>query len=61
MRGGKLCERLTDKKTSAIADSLRSVRVFGGGSWETEQRVVRWGTVSKFSKGHRWFNPSENL
>ena len=32
-------------------------RVFGGGSRETEQRLVRWGTVSKFSKGRRGFNP----
>jgi len=44
-----------DKKTTA--DSLKR-RVFGGGSRETEQRVVRWGTVSKFSKGRRGFNPS---
>ena len=45
-----MCERLTDKKTSATADSLR-IRVFGVGSRETKQRVVRWGTVNKFSKG----------
>ena len=57
MWGGKLCERLTDKETSATANSLRR-RLFGGGSRETEQRVVRWGTVSKFSKGRRGFNPS---
>ena len=25
---------------------------------ESEQRVVRWGTVNKFSKGRRRFNPS---
>ena len=25
---------------------------------ESEQRVVRWGTVNKFSKGRRGFNPS---
>ena len=46
-----------DKKTSATADSLRR-RVFGGGFKKTEQRVVRWGTVSKFSKGRSGFNPS---
>ena len=46
-----------DKKTSATADSLRR-RIFGGGSRETEQSVVRWDTVSKFSKGRSGFNPS---
>ena len=45
------------KPASATADSLRR-RVFGGGSKETEQRVVMWGTVSKFSNGRRGFNPS---
>ena len=50
VRRRRVCERLTDKKTSATADSLR-IRVFGVGSRETKQRVVRWGTVNKFSKG----------
>jgi len=51
---GVACSKRADKKTSATADSLRR-RVFGGGSMETEQRAVRWGTVSKFSKGRSGF------
>ena len=51
--------KVTDKKTSATADSLRR-RVFGGGSRKTEEIVVRWGTVSKFSKGRSGFNDDDD-
>jgi len=34
-----MCERLTDEKSSATADSLRR-RVFGGSSRETEREQL---------------------
>jgi len=39
-------------------DSCRQCRGCAfGGSWETEESVVRWGAVSKFSEGRSRFYP----
>ena len=47
---------LTDKKSSATADSRRG-RVVGRGPGKTEESVVRWGAISKFSEGRSRFYP----
>ena len=53
-----MCEGLTDKKSSATTDSCRQCR---GCAFEvsgkTEESLVRWGAVSKFSEGRSRFYP----
>ena len=51
-----------DKKSSATTDSCRGCAF--GGSRKTEESVVRWGAVSKFSEGRRFypgFSKTENI
>ena len=50
-----MCEGLTDKKSSATDDGWRGC-VFGDPG-KTEQSVVNWGAVSKFSEGRSRFYP----
>ena len=50
-----MCEGLADKKFSATTDSCRGYAF--GGSRKTEESVVRWGAVSKFSEGRSRFYP----
>jgi len=50
-----LREGLTDKKSSATTDSCSGYAFSGSG--KTEESVVRWGAVSKFSEGRSRFYP----
>ena len=53
-----MCEGLTDKKSGATTDSCRQCRGCAfGGSWKTEESVVRCGAVIKFSEGRSRFYP----
>ena len=48
-------EGLTDKKSSATTDSCSGYAFSGSG--KTEESVVRWGAVSKFSEDRSRFYP----
>jgi len=52
---GNCVKGLTNKKSSATTDSCRGCAF--GGSDKTEESVVRWGAVSKFSEGRSRFYP----
>ena len=50
-----MCEWLRDKRSSATTNSWRGYAV--GDSGKTEESVVRWGAVSKFSEGRSRYYP----